>query len=172
MAMQKPVCYLDLDDTLIRRPADTPLGKAAPGASEFLRFLLRHFEVRWLTMWCPDGTMPEQGLGWLESFLGIPRDEFRHVRNSRSFTITPVARFKWEAIDFDEATAGRPFVWLEERLHEADEEHMGRHGFRDSFIECDVTANPHRLAEVHQILVRRFALDDALVTAAGMACAF
>ena len=169
--MQKPVCYLDLDDTLTRRTAELPSGKAAPGASDFLRFLLRHFEVRWLTMWCPDGNMHEEGLGWLESFFGIPRDELRHVRNMRSFTIAEGTRFKWEAINFTEAQTGRPFVWLEERLHEADVEHMERHGCRDCFIECDVTANPYRLAEVREILTERFALEDELLAASSMACA-
>ena len=111
-------------------------------------------------MWCPDGTMSQEGLGWLESFFCIPRAERRHVRNERSFTITPATRFKWEAIDFAEAQAGRPFVWLEERLHEADVEPVERHGFRDCFIQCDVTANPHRLAEVQALLVQRFALED------------
>jgi hypothetical protein len=158
--MKKPICYLDLDDTLIRRPPEQPLGEAAPGATEFLRFLLRHFEVRWLTMWCADGIMSEEGLGWLESFFGIPRHELRHVRNERGFTITPTTRFKWEAIDFAEAQAGRPFVWLEERLHEIDAEQVERHGFRDCFIECDVTANPHRLAEVRETLVERFSLEN------------
>ena len=157
--MRKPVCYLDLDDTLIRRTVELPSGEAAPGASEFLRFLLRHFEVRWLTMWCPEGAMTEEALGSLESFFGIPRDELRPIRNVRSFTVAQGTRSKWEAIDFAEARAGRPFVWLEKRLHEADLEHMERHGFRDCFVECNVTTNPHRLAEVYQILVCRFALE-------------
>ncbi len=55
--MQKPVCYLDLDDTPIRR------------------------------------------------------HELRHVRNERSFTITPTTRFKWEAIDSAEAQAGPSSGW-------------------------------------------------------------
>ena len=56
---RRPIVYLDIDDVLIAWP---PSGgrEAAPHASEFLRWLLEHVEVRWLTAWCPSGTMSDE----------------------------------------------------------------------------------------------------------------
>ncbi|MDQ3310142.1 MAG: hypothetical protein M3497_08460 [Gemmatimonadota bacterium] len=43
-----------------------------------------------------------------------PRAAPRTQRAELHLTLT--TRFKWEAIDFAEAQAGRPFVWLVERF--------------------------------------------------------
>jgi hypothetical protein len=54
---ERPVLYLDVDDTLIMWNDAHPYGKAAPWAREFVLWAVEHCEVRWLTMWCPAGRM-------------------------------------------------------------------------------------------------------------------
>jgi hypothetical protein len=54
MQKYRPVLYLDLDDTLLTWAASRPL--AAPGAREFVLWALEHYEIRWLTRWCPTGS--------------------------------------------------------------------------------------------------------------------
>ncbi len=157
-----PIAYLDVDDTILRRPP----GKetvAAPGAADFLRFLTRHFEVRWLTRWCPGGIMRPAQLAQLERHLALPAARLKAIRNPCRFEDleTPDGfPVKWRALDWDAIAAGRPFVWIENYLTPEDEAVLARHHLLDSFIHCDVTAEPGRLAQVRAILQDRFHIDD------------
>ncbi len=157
-----PIAYLDVDDTILRHPPGEE-SVAAPGAADFLRFLARHFEVRWLTRWCPGGTMRPEQLANLARHLTVPAAELQAIRNPCQFEDleTPDGfPVKWRALDWDAIAAGRPFVWIENYLTREDEAVLARHGLLDSYIHCDVTADPGRLAEVRRILEDRFGLGD------------
>lgn len=167
--MQKPICYLDLDDTLIRHTDGTrDNGVAAPGAAEFVRFLKHHFEVRWLTMWCPAGRLSDDAATRLSSILGLAPEELHAIRNPRAFLIGPHCPFKHQAVDLEEAAAGRPFVWVEDDLNAVDRSHLEAHGMLHCHIPCNVSRDPARLAVVRALLAERLGLQpvEAAVPAA------
>jgi hypothetical protein len=156
----RPLVYLDVDDTILRRP--TPQASLpAPGVTEFLRFLARHFEVRWLTRWCPGGRMRADQLDLLCERLGMPQEELSAIANPRAFLdeVGPEGSpVKWRALDWQAIEAGRPFAWIENALAPEDRAVLAQHGLLDHWIPCDVTARPDRLREVREILEQRFGL--------------
>lgn len=83
----KPVLYLDLDDTCLAYPG----GQAGPGVPEFIRWAKEHFEVRWLTMWCPSGDMakPTDGTNaaLLSLRLKITEAEILEIVNPHPFPV-------------------------------------------------------------------------------------
>ncbi len=95
----KPLCFLDLDDTILlhRKPVHNTVA--------FFLWLKEHFEIRWLTRWCPDGHMPIQNVAYLSALLGV---EVGCLDNPKSFW-----RSKAEAIDWD---TDREWVWVENDL--------------------------------------------------------
>lgn len=161
MRSSRPIAYLDVDDTILRHPAGEA-SSAAPGAADFLRFLARHFEVRWLTRWCPGGRMRPDQLAALETTLEVPAAELRAIVNPCSFEdLEPPDGFpvKWRALDWKAIDAGRPFVWIENYITPEDRRVLAERGLLNSFILCDVTAEPRRLFDVRRILEERFALE-------------
>jgi hypothetical protein len=96
-----PILYLDLDDTIISWEGGAP--HAAPGATEFVDWALEHFEVRWLTTWCPSGAMSDKLLGDLSSMVRIPREVLSGIRGS-----------EWEGTE----SKLNGIAWLEHRRPE------------------------------------------------------
>lgn len=163
MTSNRPIAYLDVDDTILRHPPGEP-SAGAPGAAEFLRFLARHFEVRWLTRWCPGGRMTVEQLAGLETLLDVPAAELERIVNPCTFEDNaPPKGFpvKWRALDWAAIEAGRPFVWIENHITAEDRRVLEERDLLECFVHCDVTANPHRLAEVRRLLERRFGLTRA-----------
>lgn len=164
----KPLLYLDVDDTLLRFPRlddefwkTHPRGGAADGAGEFFRWLKRHFEVRWLTMWCPSGTMDPGRAIELASMLGVTEEEVAEVRNPHAFMRFFGHRdLKTDALDWAEIDDGRPWVWIEDALLDDERLLLTWRNLLNHWIPCNVSANPNRLIEVKEILQERFHLDD------------
>lgn len=152
-----PVLYLDLDDTIISWASGRP--HAAPGAREFILWALDHFEVRWLTTWCPNGEMEDRLLHDLCTMLDLSPDRLRHIRG-----------FDWEMADsklngiawLEHLVLERPFVWLEDDygMRERERSLLSRHGLLDSYCCCNVTEHAEALARVHQTLRQRAAAED------------
>jgi hypothetical protein len=155
---QRPIMYLDVDDTLIRRYGwvdgeYTFIGKGAPDAGEFVKWAVRNFEVRWLTLRCPTGTMEPDALRELARDLPIEREWIWYIRNPLGLWRNGNADTKIDGIDWDET---RPWVWVEDRIGEREAQMLrGRH-ILDRYIPCNVTDEPNRLAEVKQLLCDRF----------------
>lgn len=173
----KPVMYLDVDDTLVRHPDDpyqediiefynaNPDGGPPNNVKEFLEFAQEHFEVRWLTFWCPNGTMEESRKDDLANILAVPRSLIENIRNPMGFMGARqpsglfTATLKTNAIDWDEYEAGREFVWVEDDMMQPMEFQILRgYKARDNYICCNVSKNPNRLNEVMQILKERYKL--------------
>jgi hypothetical protein len=152
-----PVLYLDLDDTVVAWAGGRP--HAAPGAREFVLWALKHFEVRWLTTWCPSGEMEESLLCDLCKMLNLPPDWLRHIRG-----------FNWEAGDsklngiawLEHLVVGRPFVWLEDNygVRERERSVLSQYGLLDSYHCCNVTEDPNALVRVHETLRQRAGTAD------------
>ncbi len=159
----RPIAYLDVDDTLLRHPAPD-VSLPAPGVAAFLRFLADHFEVRWLTRWCPGGRMREDQQELLAHQLGIAADVLRCMANLAAFVDehgAPASPAKWPALDWEAIGHGRPFVWIENAITPGDRAVLEARGLLDRWIPCDVTGHPDRLAEVESLLRARFRLPAA-----------
>lgn len=151
----RPVAYLDVDDVLIQWKGRHRM--AAPHAANFLQFLREHFEVRWITSWCPSGEMSEDRLLTLAELLQVEPEVLRWIRNPRSFPGKPHGYPpKHYAIDFGDS---RPWVWIEdEHLHKSNLDELARRGVRDRYVECNVSWRPDDLLRVRTLLEDRFRL--------------
>jgi hypothetical protein len=149
----RPVLYLDLDDTLVCWRGGHPQG--APGARDFLRWALAHFEVRWLTTWCPDGEMKEHLLNDLADLLHEDPTTLKHIRG-----------FDWAASEsklngiawLEHLVLGRPFFWLEDDYGVGAQEldFLEEHGFRHVYRWVNVTEDPESLRRAHGELESHF----------------
>jgi len=155
------VLYLDVDDTLLiwQRTTDGTdgvSGFAAPRAAEFIRWAVEHFEVRWLTMWCPPGTLDQHSADELEYRFNkrISAQEFMAIRNPMKFE----AGLKTDAIDFDDPL---PWVWVEDDIMLTEEQLLRRKHLYDNFYPTNVSIDPTRLQLTWQKLAHRFMLPDA-----------
>jgi hypothetical protein len=161
---ERPVMYLDVDDTLLTYHKSAWVGVpliasadqivAAPGACDFLIWALEHFEVRWLTCWCPSGAMHSNAAARLGKALGIDPDVLVAIRGIPWITH---GLDKTNGIDWPEFHAGRPFVWVEDEILPSERITLAAHGASGCWIDCNVTRDPERLLAVHAMLRERLA---------------
>jgi hypothetical protein len=93
--------YIDVDDTFLLHQ------KPVHNTGSFFRWCVEHFDVKWMTRWCPDGKMDKSQISYLAPILGIEPERFKDFENPLGF--------KWcktEAVDWE----GKPFVWVENTL--------------------------------------------------------
>jgi hypothetical protein len=160
----KPVLYLDIDDTLLMFPQQCtrawaeqwPSGEPAPGAGAFFLWALAHFEVRWLTMWCPGGVMYPASAARLGQLLAVPAEAIAACRGI-DFRECDGWR-KTNGIDWVEHRAGRPWVWVEDELLPDERELLRQRGGSAHWVPCHTSKYPHRLREVWEELADRFDL--------------
>lgn len=149
----RPVLYLDIDDTLLSWASGAP--RPVPSSGSFLRWALERFEVRWLTKWCPGGTMADDLLIDLAKMLGVDREGLGAI---------PACAWEESGIKADgiawleHAVQGRDFAWVENRegLSERDFELLGSVGFSDRYFPCNVTQDESALERTRALLERRF----------------
>lgn len=146
---QRPVLYLDIDDTLVQYRDGNP--SSAPGAREFMEYALERFEVRWLTTWCPNGRMGDDLLGDLCEMLEFDTEVLGKIRG-----------FDWEHSEskadgiawLEHLILGRPFVWIEDDYGVGPFELriLSEYGFSSSYRNCNVTEDPESLQRLHRSL--------------------
>lgn len=149
----RPVLYLDIDDTLLSWTTGSPA--AVPGTERFLRWALDRFEVRWLSRWCPGGSMSEELLRDLSKMVGI---------DAERLALVPACMWNEEGIKADgiawleHVAGGREFAWVENRdgLADRDFEVLRVAGYDDCYYSCDVTHDPGALDRTRIALERRF----------------
>jgi hypothetical protein len=157
----RPVLYLDLDDTLIAWPhgrSGSPRG--ARGGRELVLWALDHYEVRWLTTWCPDGRMEGGLLRDLAKMLDLPRERLEGIRGvDWSESGRKLDGIAW----VEHVVLGRPFVWLEDEhgFGERERRVLGAHGLAASHLPVNVSTDPDALASVHAELRARAAAGGA-----------
>lgn len=157
---QKPkerILYLDIDDTLLVHTRDYR-GYAAPKAAEFFRWAKEHFEVRWLTMWCMNGTMNERlAVELSQRFCDeITPGEFLEVINPKR--LGALALYKTEGIDFADL---RPWVWIEDGLIPNEKNYLKNENLFDNFYKTNVTHDITALQVTWRKLAKKFDLPDA-----------
>lgn len=151
-SIQKPrVMMLDIDDTLLVWTRDAR-GWAAPRAAEFVHWALEHFEVRWLTMWCPSGRLQPEGAVELSNRFNkkVLPETFYNIRNPKSFVGSKV-----EGIDFEDP---RPWVWVEDGLLSNEQYQLKSMGVFDNFYKTNVSHNSVMLQKTWRLLADKFDL--------------
>lgn len=152
----RPVLYLDIDDTLLSWASGAP--KAVASSESFLRWAMERFEVRWLTKWCPGGTMSDDLLGDLSKMVGV---------DVAGLGAIPGCAWEESGIKADgiawleHAILGREFVWVENRegLSAQDLDLLHTAGFRDRYYPCNVSEDETALDRTRALLERRFDPD-------------
>jgi hypothetical protein len=156
-----PVLYLDIDDTLISWEGGEP--HAAVGARDFFLWILDHFEIRWLTTWCPNGTMGEKLLRDLASMIKVPVHTLREIHGCGwDMTETKLNGIAW----LEHLVQGRPFVWLEDDFGFTERERtfLDAHGFLDRYLHCNVTSDRNALSRA--LVQLRSRLSELTIAAA------
>lgn len=160
---KKPIAYLDVDDTLIIWNQCNPItyGLAAPRATEFVLWLDMHFEIRWLTMWCPNGVMEPNRLLNLSTKLDIPVETLERFNNPMGFFYRLSGDFeKYTGIDWNEVNTGRRFIWVEDKLRPTDFRIMRSRRKSHCHIPCNVTINPDVIDIAWQTIRNQFNIED------------
>jgi len=122
----KPILYLDLDDTILYH------GMPVHNSQAFFEWIVKNFEMRWLTAWIPDGIMNDyQAKVLSKRFDGkIGMREFQKYRNPRgfgnaaaqpSFSAPGEISSKLDGIDL---TDPRPWAWVENELYPNEKEQL------------------------------------------------
>lgn len=133
-ASGRPILYLDIDGTLLRRRADVAGLRDAyeidSDALWFLTWAVEHFECRWLSTRCRDGN-PEGALRAFRHALGVARlpDEWARV-----LTAIPAAAWsasKVEGIDLEHPAGWR---WMDDAPSAADVAVLSGQSFAERLI--------------------------------------
>ncbi len=151
--MIKPrILYLDVDDTLLVW-TNSQQGFAAPMAAEFIHWANEHFEVRWLTAWCPSGKLRQHGAEELSyRFHGtIPAEMFMTFNNPKQWIDQ-----KTEGIDWSDE---RPWVWVEDALLPKERMFLTPKWI-DQFYPTHVTHNVVALQSTWRKLAKTFDLPN------------
>lgn len=96
------ILYIDVDDTLLLHQ------KPVHNTAAFFQWCDKHFDVKWMTRWCPDGKMTPSQISYLAPILGIEPEDFKRFENPLKF-----AWCKTEAVDWE---GRQPFIWVENTL--------------------------------------------------------
>lgn len=166
-ALLRPILYQDVDDTILGRR-----GQPAVATPVLLRWAMRHFEVRWLTMWAPSGTVAPDLEASLAMALGLEIAEVRAMANPHPFPVVPVRfarltefeswRDKSKSVRAMLAeTPEREWVWVEDDdLLAPERAFVAQHPTR--YFCTDSYRDPRALLNTYQELARRFRLPDPL----------
>lgn len=161
---RRPVMYLDIDDTLLTYNDgvwEATYGRltnnsiispnaiiAAPGAGEFIVWALEHFEIRWLTFWCPSGRMHPKRAEQLAGALGVSPDLIASIEGiSFAHSLN-----KCDGIDWSEHERGRPWIWIEDDLPQSELQILASKGCLDRWYRCNVTEDVNALRRLHMRL--------------------
>lgn len=150
--VERPVLYLDIDDTLLRYPEGRDRSpEPASGAREFFSWAVAVFEVRWLSRWCRGGCMPAD---LVADFCGLLQTERGLVEAIRgidwTFSDTKLNGIAW----LEHLVLGRRFVWIEDDYGVGERElaFLSEHGLDGNWRPCNVTEDPDVLRSVHREL--------------------
>lgn len=153
--LKKRILYLDIDDTLLVWTNDIG-GFAAPRAADFVHWALEHFEIRWLTLWCPSGRLQPHGAEELSYRFNykVSKEIFASIHNPRMFQ----EMNKADGIDFDDP---RPWVWVEDGALSNEQYILKSKGLWNNFYKTNVSQDRRMLQKTWRLLAERFNLPGA-----------
>ncbi len=161
----RPVLYLDVDDTILMFPPwrdrawweANKGGAPANGVREFLEWARATCEVRWLTAWCTSGKLKPEGVTRLATLLKVPEALIAGCDNPLGWGIVN----KTEGIDWSEVDAGREWAWVEDGINDSEMAVLkGRH-VEDRYYHTNASTNPDALLVTLQKLQDRFPSPEA-----------
>lgn len=125
----KPNIYLDIDGVLLANEKFL-----APGAEDFIKYVVTRYPTYWLTTHCMDN---DPSLA-IENVGKLCRPEIAELLKQ----IKPLSwnTAKTEAIDFT-----KPFFWFDDDLYDDEREELIKHDKLSSWVEVDLVKNPDQL---------------------------
>ena len=145
---QKPIMYLDLDDTILLE------GRPLVNSASFFQWCVKHFEVRWLTRWCPGGILSDSQTGYLSDKLKVSKETIMICSNPKSFHYVKTDAIDWETT--------RPWAWVENNLNEQfpqDYQYMMKLGGKLHYYETSLHKNPNQPDNAISQTWKRLAID-------------
>lgn len=133
------------------------------GLGSFFEWALEHYEVRWLTFWCPSGRMHPERAEQLAKALKVPVELVASIQGrsySHSFN-------KCDGIDWEEHAAGRPWIWVEDDLPQGELQILAGRNCLDRWFRCNVTEDETALMRLHERLRKQVDEQAARTRMAG-----
>lgn len=122
--------YLDIDGVLINK------NKIANGASEFLEYVIRKYDVFWLSTHC-NGSIESVDL-YLKKYLPIETHSL----------IEKVKPTKWDVLKTDAIDFSVEFLWLDDYLMESEKRILLEKNVLKNQILVNLKDNPNQLLEI------------------------
>jgi hypothetical protein len=151
--MRRVDLYLDLDGVILRRTGRIDFGgrtefEVAPGAMEFLSWVVENFNCYWLTSRSHDGTHDEIERAFR---LAIPAANQPDILRMLIRAIRPVpwGRGKFEGIDIS-----RDFCWVDDDPDQASVDVLEKTGLLSRLILVSRDQRPDDLERLRDILER------------------
>ena len=148
-----PIMYLDVDDTILQWTNEAP-GAAPPYMGRFLSWAFRHFDVRWLTSWCPCGTMEDSRVHNLYNILSGQWSSLREETLKGANHIDGWERLKTDVIDFSMPL--NSWIWVEDALLPEEYEILRKHDALVNWVELNVTERPNSVIPVWKSISKRY----------------
>lgn len=161
----KPICYLDIDDTLLPSFKSPLFHKYGIGiytniisikAGTFFKFLNEYFEIRWLTGWAPGGDMAFDDSYRLSKYLDVPIEVIFKAKNPLPIKFDPSHAqgvIKYVGIDFNDP---REFIWVQEDIYQLDKQFLTEKQKLDRFIKCDISMEEDAMEIAQRHILRLF----------------
>lgn len=123
--------YLDIDGVLL-----TSEGKLAIGASEFIKYVVEHFDVYWLTTHCMNGTT-EKAIQYVNQASSEDLRPWLEKIKPATWSLK-----KTEAIDFT-----KPFLWFDDVCFTGEKIDLHENNATNSWVEINLRTTPDQLVK-------------------------
>lgn len=128
--LQKNI-YLDIDGVILTRGVEPALH-----LENFLRYILGHYSVFWLTAKCRGNS--KEIIKYLSLFLAPNLIFLIEKIKPTTFDLD-----KTDAIDYT-----KNFFWLDDELFNSEKKSLREHQVYDSWIELNLIKNPNQLRDL------------------------
>lgn len=128
MTLKPKNIYIDIDGVILTRG-----GMPAEHLHKFLSFILKNYNVYWLSSRCRGDS--KYTVDYLSKFVPEQTAVLLEQIKPTNYSLD-----KTEAIDFSES-----FFWLDDELFDSEKNTLAKHAEFRSWIEVNLIRNPHQL---------------------------